>query len=34
MGYAPALTVPKVLEKRTLDQQQLDIVELNKAFVA
>ncbi len=34
MGYAPALAVPKVLEKAGLTLDDIDLIELNEAFAA
>jgi 3-oxoadipyl-CoA thiolase len=34
MGYAPALAVPKVLERARLTLAQMDTIELNEAFAA
>ncbi len=34
MGYAPALAVPKVLERAGLTLAQMDTIELNEAFAA
>jgi len=34
MGYAPALAVPKVLEKAGLTLEDIDLIELNEAFAA
>jgi acetyl-CoA C-acetyltransferase len=34
MGFAPALAIPKVLDKTGLSQDEIDIVELNEAFAA
>jgi acetyl-CoA C-acetyltransferase len=34
MGYAPALAVPRVLERAGLSMDDVDIVELNEAFAA
>ncbi|MCE2527416.1 MAG: thiolase family protein [Actinomycetia bacterium] len=34
MGYAPALAIPKVLEKAGLTLEDIDMIELNEAFAA
>lgn len=34
MGYAPALAIPKVLEKAGLTLDDIDLIELNEAFAA
>jgi acetyl-CoA acetyltransferase len=34
MGYAPALAIPKALEKAGLSLADIDLVELNEAFAA
>jgi acetyl-CoA C-acetyltransferase len=34
MGYAPALAIPKVLDKLRLSADQIDVIELNEAFAA
>ena len=34
MGIAPAIAVPKALEKAGLQQAQLDLIEINEAFAA
>jgi acetyl-CoA C-acetyltransferase len=34
MGYAPALAIPKLLEKQGLTVDDIDLVELNEAFAA
>jgi len=34
MGFAPALAVPKVLEKASLGLDDVDLIELNEAFAA
>jgi acetyl-CoA C-acetyltransferase len=34
MGYAPALAIPRALEKAGLDKDDIDLVELNEAFAS
>jgi acetyl-CoA acetyltransferase len=34
MGYAPALAIPRALERAGLSLRDVDIVELNEAFAA
>ena len=34
MGFAPALAVPKVLQRAGLSLEQMDVIELNEAFAA
>jgi acetyl-CoA C-acetyltransferase len=34
MGFAPALAIPKLLDKLGLEASQLDVIELNEAFAA
>lgn len=34
MGYAPALAIPRALERAGLDKEDIDVVELNEAFAA
>jgi acetyl-CoA acetyltransferase len=34
MGYAPALAIPKALERAGLSLDDVDLVELNEAFAA
>jgi acetyl-CoA acetyltransferase len=34
MGYAPALAIPKALEKAGVSLEELDVIELNEAFAS